>query len=80
MPETSEDPGAIIESTLNHLSATREYAEALRGDIVSAFKSSAIPEVQFRYMKERVEKFLNQIDLYESIFVSIRDAYSAAVK
>ncbi|MCU7611670.1 hypothetical protein [Anaplasma capra] len=79
MPETSrDDPDTIIESTLSHLSATRAYAEAFKGDIVAAFKSGTIPEVQFLYMQDRVEKFLSQINLYESIFVNIRDAYSMA--
>ncbi|MGN7661147.1 MAG: hypothetical protein ACTJLK_00780 [Anaplasma sp.] len=73
---SSEDPSLIIESTLDHLSATRAYAEAFRGDIVDAFRSDTDSE-ELLYMKDRVEKFLKQIDLYESIFVSMKDAYFA---
>ncbi|MGN7678481.1 MAG: hypothetical protein ACTJLL_01825 [Anaplasma sp.] len=74
---SSEDPSLIIESTLDHLSATRAYAEAFRGDVVDAFQSDTDSE-ELLYMKDRVEKFLKQIDLYESIFKSKRDAYFAA--
>lgn len=72
-----DDPDSMIESTLSDLDTTRAYAESFRCDVIEAFKSGAISERQFRLMKDRVEKFLSKLNLYESVFEKIKDAYTA---
>ena len=73
----TQDPSVIIETTLDDLDTARSKAEAFIQDIVKAFESGNLPEAQFLYMRDRVERFLKKISLYEGVFTSIKDAYSA---